>query len=351
VNDVNNATYYVNNGDGVTPPFNTDSMYIQFDGYTTVLTANAIVECGQTYHIKLAVADAGDHVLDSGVFLEAGSFSSPNQIQLEVVTASADGTLTEGCTDAVFTISHPDTSDSLEVTVVVSGTAINGTDYSSIPTVITIPEDSSSISFPVSAFDDGIPEGMEAIVLTATYVNVCGDTSVSTATVPIVDYVPMVLSVNDTLTNCVPIQVPINAWVSGGFESVQLQWGDGTIGNTLMVAGDADATYTVTATDECAKSVSADVFVDSGCEIIIPNVFSPNHDGENDQFVIKGILGTTNTVKIFNRWGQIVFEATNYRNTWDGRDLSDGTYFYEVVVNGATESPYTGLLTILDTGN
>lgn len=351
VNDVANSSYYVDNGDGSTAPFNVDSQYVQFDGTTVVLTAYAQVQCGQTYHIKIAIADAGDPILDSGVFLEAGSFSSPNQIQLEVVTASADGTLTEGCTDAIFTISRPGSEDSIEVSVVVAGTAINGTDYTTLPTVITLPADSTSVSFPVSAFEDGLPEGTETITLTATFVNACGDTSVSSATVPIVDYVPMVLSTGDTLTNCVPEPVAINAWVSGGFEAVTLTWDDGTTGSTLMVPGDADGNYTVTANDECEKSISAVVNVQSGCDIIIPNVFSPNNDGENDHFVIQGILGTINKVRIFNRWGQIVFEASNYNNNWDARDVSDGTYYYEVTVAGETESPYTGHLTILDTGN
>ena len=47
------------------------------DGYTTVLTANAAVQCGETYHIRLAIADGSDQGLSSFVWLEAGSFSSP----------------------------------------------------------------------------------------------------------------------------------------------------------------------------------------------------------------------------------------------------------------------------------
>ena len=47
------------------------------DGYTTVFTATAIVQCGQPYHIKLAIADGSDQGLSSYVWLEAGSFSSP----------------------------------------------------------------------------------------------------------------------------------------------------------------------------------------------------------------------------------------------------------------------------------
>ena len=77
VNNVSNSTYYVDNGTGSTAPQNTDPTVIQFDGFTTPLTATADVNCGDTYHIKLVVADVNDDAWDSGVFLEAGSFYSP----------------------------------------------------------------------------------------------------------------------------------------------------------------------------------------------------------------------------------------------------------------------------------
>ena len=88
VNDIINSSYYVDNGDGFTPPQNTDSTVIEFDGFTTPLIASASVICGETYHIKLVVADAVDDSYDSGIFLESGSFSSsePGSISAQVNT-------------------------------------------------------------------------------------------------------------------------------------------------------------------------------------------------------------------------------------------------------------------------
>lgn len=74
-------------------------------------------------------------------------------------------------------------------------------------------------------------------------------------------------------------------------------------------------------------------------DFFIPEGFSPNGDGINDPFVIRGILRyPTNNFVIFNRWGNKVFEKSNYQNTWDGRstiglsfggdELPVGTYFY-----------------------
>jgi hypothetical protein len=72
----NYCQYYINNGDGFTAPFNTDPNYIQYDGLTVVLTAvYENLECGQTYHIKLAIADVSDTAFDSAVFLKEGSFN------------------------------------------------------------------------------------------------------------------------------------------------------------------------------------------------------------------------------------------------------------------------------------
>lgn len=61
----------------------------------------------------------------------------------------------------------------------------------------------------------------------------------------------------------------------------------------------------------------------------IPNVITPNGDGYNDRFVIKGIeLFSQNRLTIINRWGNHVYEQQNYANTWDGNGLLEGTYFY-----------------------
>lgn len=63
----NNSMYFVNNGTGTTPAVNTT---IQYDGFTTVLKAQADLICGQTYHMKLAIGNVGDNAWDSAVFLK-----------------------------------------------------------------------------------------------------------------------------------------------------------------------------------------------------------------------------------------------------------------------------------------
>ncbi len=71
--------------------------------------------------------------------------------------------------------------------------------------------------------------------------------------------------------------------------------------------------------------------------VFIPEGFSPNGDGINDLFVIRGLpAGQTVSLTVYNRWGQPVFQQNPYTNEWDGttgtgnarQGLPDGTYFY-----------------------
>jgi gliding motility-associated-like protein len=82
--------------------------------------------------------------------------------------------------------------------------------------------------------------------------------------------------------------------------------------------------------------------------IFIPEGFSPNEDGSNDNFVIYGTENLSLTLKVFNRWGNLVYESDNYQGTWNGTCnqggvlygelLPAGTYYYLVQIQGETET-------------
>ena len=76
VNNVVNSSYYVDNGDGSTAPQSTDSTVVQFDGFTTKIGIQTTIQCNQTYHIKLVVADVGDGIYNSAVFIEGNTFKA-----------------------------------------------------------------------------------------------------------------------------------------------------------------------------------------------------------------------------------------------------------------------------------
>ncbi len=74
--------------------------------------------------------------------------------------------------------------------------------------------------------------------------------------------------------------------------------------------------------------------------IFIPNVLTPNQDGANDTWFIKNIqLFPKNSVKIINRWGDVVFSANSYQNDWEGtfsgQLLPAGTYYYILDAGGS----------------
>ncbi len=75
---------------------------------------------------------------------------------------------------------------------------------------------------------------------------------------------------------------------------------------------------TITYNGLCEASASMTILVDGGEPVYIPNSFSPNGDGNNDIFQIYGVGIKTIDLKIFNRWGEKVYESNNQFEGWDG---------------------------------
>ncbi len=117
-------------------------------------------------------------------------------------------------------------------------------------------------------------------------------------------------------------------------------------------------TVFITATDASNNQTicSFDINLNCNIELIIPQFISPNGDGLNDEWVIKFIEQYPNSsVKIFNRWGSIVYQMDNYDNSWDGKSnvgltinknkgiIPSSTYYY-IVDKGDGSEAYTGYL-------
>ncbi len=234
VNNVTNPQYYIDNP---------GQEGICLNGYTTTFTASAAVECGETYHIKLAIADGSDSFLESVVVLEAGSFSS-NAVNLEAdavpfaaggledlvpyeesvglpdvfsypngesfpfgawsvnndITVEVDGVpsiidavIIEGCNDAKFTVIRPEeTADVLDTLYLgLQGSAQLGLDYAeNFDQVIMAPGQTES-DITLGVVDDGFNEGVEYAQITYEYINGCGELITTTSRVVILDPVPI----------------------------------------------------------------------------------------------------------------------------------------------------------------
>ncbi len=99
--------------------------------------------------------------------------------------------------------------------------------------------------------------------------------------------------------------------------------------------------------DEIEKTVNP---LPTDSIILIPNVFTPNNDGMNDCFYIKGIMldNECNTLKVFNRWGQVMFNSETDGVCWNGnyenKPVSSGVYFY-ILKN--RDKNYHGTITLV----
>jgi hypothetical protein len=240
-----NCQFYVENHAGAT---------VEYDGFTTVLTAFAVVEPCETYSMKLVVADALDDVVDSGVFLEAGSFSSGEAIAAEV---TAHGPLFEGCTDDLFTFTRLDASTlGQEATVQfdVSGTAIAGVDYTAFPSSIIIPAGEMSVSLGVEALLDFTPEGDETIVITLTNTECsCTPTLPPSATATIRDNdTPLSVITSGSITICEGQAANLAATPAGSLTPYSVTWDNAAgSGSPVTVTPDVTTTFTVTVDDAC----------------------------------------------------------------------------------------------------
>jgi len=86
-------------------------------------------------------------------------------------------------------------------------------------------------------------------------------------------------------------------------------------------------------TDEagCSDTVSKTIVIGPPLGWFIPNLFTPNGDGDNDLFVIGNLEKYPGTsLRIINRWGKLEAEIADYRNNWSGSGLEDGIYFYTI---------------------
>lgn len=170
VNGSLNAEYYILN----------ESPDICMNGYTTVLTAVYPVICGETYHIKLAIGDGSDSILDSVVILEEGSFGSPipttyeSQASPECDPDPDDEDIIycawEDCGPSTITISRPCAVSSLfpfpfDLIAGEGSEATLDEDILGLPSSAAIPVGEYGMSLTFEVPQDFIDEGTETLYL------------------------------------------------------------------------------------------------------------------------------------------------------------------------------------------
>lgn len=269
-----NCAYYVDN-------VNT-AVDVIYDGITTILTAKAPVICGQTYHIKLAIADAMDQALDSGVFIEGGSFSSAGSMQVvsSVNFGPNDSTLVENCNSGTVTLVRTDVATAQNISVIYTGsTAGLVADFGGLPAVMHFNAGEDSVQINLQALADGISENTEDLYIGFIVPSTCGNTfDTLMAHFVVHDASQMDVNAGNDIITCNggAINENVTAVVTGGYGTITYDWNTGA--NTAAINVTAEGEYIITVTDQCSQSatdtVTASVVVPVALNVALEADFS-----------------------------------------------------------------------------
>ncbi|MDT7828895.1 T9SS type B sorting domain-containing protein [Pricia sp. S334] len=177
--------------------------------------------------------------------------------------------------------------------------------------------------------------------ITISHANGC----ILTHTFEIDDYQPLTISVEQSNIN------ELTATVNGGREDYTIYFGDHNNGSDTTYRINRTDTYVVTVVDENGCEASANIFIEF-IDIEIPNFFTPNGDGENQNWKPRNDEGFPQILTIiFDRYGREVYRMGQGDSGWDGfyqqTELPSGDYWYIIKLNGENdEREFVGHFTL-----
>ena len=143
-------------------------------------------------------------------------------------------------------------------------------------------------------------------------------------------YYPLpVVSLGSDTVVCEETPLVLNPFYTN---SDSLRWSDGSGGSSLTIT--EGGVYIVTGINKCGETHDTVEIKQIFCDIWVPNAFTPNGDGVNDLFRVLGNTGRLESfrLRVFNRWGQLLFETSDRTKGWDGRQQGGeaqlGAYVY-----------------------
>ena len=318
------ADYY---GPGGLPPLTSPTNFL---GHTEVMTAQSSVTPNELYTIKLVVADDGDTLYDSAVFIDGGSFDI-GQLDLgDDILVSSGNALCEGQEIVLDAGALPNNSS---IEWFMDGALIenaNGVTLSVTETAFysaTITVDNTDCSYS----DDILVEFFQSPVI-----------------VPVNDYVikcaneGFELEVN--IENIDQLNSLTYIWTLDG---IDLQTGPE---NTYYLDENSEESgeFTVTVFDDvtyCWNYTTIDIeFYENRYCVDLPQGLSPNGDGFNDCLILDHLEDEEDIdrIDVFNRYGTKIYELNEYVDQWcgdnqDGEIMPVGTYFYIIYFNSSKE--------------
>jgi gliding motility-associated-like protein len=331
VNAFSNSQFYVDNE---TPVGGT----IEYDGFTKVLTARERVICGETYHIKIMIADALDGFVDAGVFLQAGSFSCPTPLNINTISNTTpqlgnSTVLFEECgvLSLVFTRSEIDSLNVDTFFLGIGGTA-EITDYVGLNDTLIFPPSVDSIIIQISAINDLETDSAETVFIYYTYVNPCNSLDTIGFNLTILKQPPLQSVVSNDTVICTNQVVVLSSQTSGGVAPYFQQWTDIT-GSAVSTSNNYTPpaeikTYYYFVTDACQRDT----------------IFDSVHVDVNSFLYLSGsldVIGSTNDSVIVEGCGDALLTFTE-----NGEGAGIGQHIYTISISGTN-----GTNSMSDIGN
>ncbi|PCJ25977.1 MAG: hypothetical protein COA97_06620 [Flavobacteriales bacterium] len=329
-------TVYIVTGTDVNGCSNTDLVNVTINALPTVVASNDTTVC-EGESATISATGGTIYTWDNGLGAGQSHVVTPVLLTTYIVSVSD----VNGCIG----------SDSVIVTVNTLPVLVTNSDTS-------LCQGDSIILFATGAttylWDNGLGIGQTHLLVTpldTTYIvvgldaNGCSNTD---SVVVTVISLPNIVASSDTAI-CLGTSAIISA--SG---ATLLTWDNGLgVGQSFVVSPTVQTTYIVIGDESgCIESDTVVISIDNLNCFNIPNVFTPNGDGKNDLWNIRGLdLYPDLVVQVFNRWGDLMFEsASGYPEAWDGTyngtPAPSATYYYIIVLGGGEEG-ITGTINII----
>ncbi|MDD2634843.1 MAG: choice-of-anchor L domain-containing protein [Bacteroidales bacterium] len=352
IDNVHNYDYYIAYPTSGNTSAGSYNGAVQYDGNTIVLTAEYVVTACETYHIKLAIGDAGDSAYDSGVFIEAGSFISGASIDVvNNAQVGESGDLWEGC-ENYYVISRNEGDEAendlvIQVGIDAASTATPGepeepgADYTPFPDEIIIPAGVMTDTIFYSAYNDGIEEGHETIIVSFYTACPCGNMSSAVYdTIWIYDAEFIKGGIQDVQSYFCGVDAPESINLVGSCNidpAVDYFWSTGENTSTITVYPDVGATqYGLTMVDVCGNEVYDSITIrisdmaETSHEIVNPSCYN-----ECDGYIIMTMEGEFSpfTYRYANSLYYYIEDSVHYSSSGAFGNLCPGTYKITVTDN------------------